>query len=356
MEQAFRTQSKFIRQQLQAKLQEKGFYQSYVDGAWGPGTRNAFDSFALNANKTHLLTSYTGANELMRMLLNSEDVEQLSVVDESTQVGTAQNIDDALEGPAEQPAQDPEVVKKKLKIADEQLTLLNEVLKNQVMEDGSGDFSKDKVKAVKARISVIEAFKGQSVSEAQETTGTTTMPVSLSGAKAAKIYPLIPYYTPGSGQVGELQVAPLATGKGVVYDFKFIQHVGGSGDTSSTITIDSADIEQLNHGIKKSHEWSVVSKEKGLRQLHQKAASCFPESMCGADGSGSPTKVMFMLYEDGSTAAKIQQKSGDTIVGYNLSIDAALLLSSYLDFMKSKGEAEFSVGTMTDADLNSVFK
>jgi peptidoglycan hydrolase-like protein with peptidoglycan-binding domain len=356
MEQAFRTQSRFIRQQLQAKLQEKGFYQSYVDGAWGPGTRNAFDSFAMNEGKTHLLTSYTGSNELMRMLLSEEDVEQLSVVDESTQVGTAENIDDALDSSTAQPTPDPEAVKQKLKIADEQLSLLNEVLRIQVMEDGSGDFSKDKVKAVKARISVIEAFKGQSVSDTNATVGATTMPVSLSGAKVARIYPLIPYYTPGSGQVGELQVAPRATGNGVVYDFNFIQHATGSEDISSTISINSADIEQLNHGIKKSHEWSAVAQKKGLRQLHQKAASCFPESMCGDGAGGTPTKVMFMLYEDGSTAAKIQQKNGNTIVGYNLSVDAALLLSSYLDFMKSKGEAEFSVGTMTDADLNSVFK
>jgi peptidoglycan hydrolase-like protein with peptidoglycan-binding domain len=356
MEQAFRTQSRFIRQQLQAKLQEKGFYQSYVDGAWGPGTRNAFDSFAMSVSKTHLLTSYTGANEIMRMLLSEDEVEQLSVVDESTQVGTAENIDDALEGSSAQPAQDPEAVKKKLKIADEQLSLLNEVLRIQVMEDGSGEFAKDKIKAVKARISVIEAFKGQSVSDADATVGAPTMPVSLSAAKVARIYPLIPYYTPGSGQVGELQVAPRATGKGVVYDFNFIQHATDTEDISSTISINSADIEQLNYGIKKSHEWSGVAKKKGLRQLHQKAASCFPESMCSDSGSGTPTKVMFMLYEDGSTAAKIQQKKGNTIVGYNLSDEAALLLSSYLDFMQSKGEAEFSVGTMTDADLNNVFK
>jgi hypothetical protein len=77
--------------------------------------------------------------------------------------------------------------------------------------------------------------------------------------------------------------------------------------------------------------------------------------MCD-DESGTPTKVMFMLYEDGSTAAKIQQKGSNTVFGYNLSIEAALLLSSYLDYMKGKGEAEYSVGTMTDADLNNVFK
>ncbi len=356
MEQAFRTQSRFIRRQLQARLQEKGFYYSYIDGAWGPGTRGAFESYATSSGKTHLLTTYAGANEMMRALLSPEEVQQYTVTEEPANSATSDDAGDVTQDVAQDTAPDPAEVQKKLKIADDQLALLNEVLRVQVMGSGSGDFSKDKVNAVKARIAAIEAFRGQSVSDAGASVGATAMPASLSGKKVAGIYPLIPFYTPGSGQVGELEVAPRATGKGVVYDLKFVQHISGSNDSSNTISINSADIEQVNYGIEKSHEWSSVATKKGLRQLHQKVASCFPEKMCDDDKSDTPTKVLFMLYEDGSTAAKIQQKTSDNIYGYNLSIDSALLLASYLDYMKSKGEAEYSVGTMTDADLNSVFK
>ncbi len=356
MEQAFRSQSNFIRRQLQARLQEKGFYYSYIDGAWGPGTRSAFDSFASSSGQTHLLTSYSGANEIMRMLLSPEEVQQVTFTEEPENSAQAGDTGDAAGDVADNTAQDSEAAQQRLKIANDQLALLNEVLRVEKTQGGSGDFHNDKVNAVKERIAVIEEFKGQSVTDAGATAGTTTMPVALSAQKVAGIYPLIPFYTPGSGQVGELEVAPRATGKGVVYDFKFVQHIAGSSDSSNIISINSADIGQINHGIQKSHEWSGVAKKKGLRQLHQKVASCFPEDMCDDDNSDTPTKVLFMLYEDGSTAAKIQQKTSSNLFGYNLSIDSALLLASYLDYMKAKGEAEYSVGTMTDADLNSVFK
>ncbi len=358
MEQVFRAQSRFIRRQLQARLQEKGFYYSYIDGAWGPGTQGAFENYATSSGNTALLTSYAGANELMRMLLSPEEAQQFTVTEEPVNSTPQDEAGDVSDDVASNTVEDSEAVQKRLKIADDQLALLNEVLRVENTQGGSGSFHQDKVSAVKDRIAAIEAFRGQSVSEssASATTGTTTLPVSLSGRKVAGIYPLIPFFTPGSGQVGELEVAPRATGKGVVYDFNFVQHVSESNNSSSTISINSADIAQVVYGIQKSHEWSDVAKKKGLRQLHQKVASCFPEDMCDDDKSDTPTKVLFMLYEDGSTAAKIQQKGGGNIIGYNLSIDSALLLASYLDYMKAKGEAEYSVGTMTDADLNSVFK
>ncbi len=350
MEQVFRTQSGFIRRQLQARLQEKGFYYSYVDGAWGPGTQGAFENYASSTGNTQLLTSHAGANELMRMLLSPEEAQQFSDLREPPPANSA------AADVADNAASDPAIEQKKLKIANDQLALLNEVLRVETTQGGSGDFHKDKVDALEARIDILEEFKGQSASNTGAKSDSTTMPVAQSGQKVAGIYPLIPYSSPGSGQVGELEVAPQATDKGMVYNFKFVQHIAGSNDSVNTISINSADLAQLNYGLQKSHEWSAEAKKKGLRQLYQKDASCFPEDMCDDDDSDTPTKVLFMLYEDGSTAAKIQQKSGNNTFGYNLSMDSALLLASYLDYMKAKGETEYGVGTMTNADLNSVFK
>ncbi len=357
MEQVFRTQSQFVRRQLQVRLQEKGFYYSYIDGAWGPGTQGAFENYAASSGKTHLLTNYVGANELMRMLLSPEEAQQFKVAEEPVNnAPPADEAGDVPQGIAAETAIDPEVAKEKIKVADDQLALMNDVLSAEIMAKGNGDFHQDKVNAVKARIAVIEAFRGQSIADSGASVGATSMPVSLSDPGVAKIYPLIPFYMPGSGQAGELQIVPRATGKGVVYDFNFIQHGGDAGGAGNIITINSSDIAEINHGIEKSHEWSSEAKKKGLRQLYQKVASCFPEDMCDDGKAGAATKVLFMLYEDGSTAAKIQQKSGDNIVGYNLSIESALLLASYLDYMKAKGEASYGAGIMTDADLNSVFK
>lgn len=67
--QAFWSQSDFVRRQIQVKLQQRGFYYSYIDGAWGPGTQSAFEGFASSTGNIQLLTSYAGANELIRMIL-----------------------------------------------------------------------------------------------------------------------------------------------------------------------------------------------------------------------------------------------------------------------------------------------
>lgn len=372
MEQVFRTQSRFIRSQLQARLQEKGFYYSRIDASWGPGTRSAFEGYASSIGQTQLLTNYAGANELMRMLLSPDEVQQFTVtaapvnnvgavpnnMNAANNTNIQNSADSAPAEAADNAAVDPEEVQKRHKIADDQLALLNEVLKVETAQGGQGAFGQDKIAALKERISLIEEFRDQSDSDASAAAGgNTTLPVSNANArKVANIYPLIPYYTPGSGQAGELEVIPRATDNGLVYDLNFVSHTDGANDARNTITLPSSDKDNINHGIMKSHEWSSVAMKKGLRQLHQKVASCFPEDMCDDDDDDAPTKVLFMLYEDGSTAAKIQKKVGNTVFGYNLSIDSALLLASYLDYMKAKGEAEYGVGSMTDADLNSVFK
>ncbi len=69
VQQAFWGQSSFVRRQLQSKLQQMGFYYSYIDGVWGPATQSALEDYASSTGNIHLLTSYAGANELMRMLL-----------------------------------------------------------------------------------------------------------------------------------------------------------------------------------------------------------------------------------------------------------------------------------------------
>ncbi len=68
--QAFRSQSSFVRHQLQAKLQRMGFYHSYIDGTWGPGTQSALENYASSTGNIQLLTSYTGVNEIIRMVLS----------------------------------------------------------------------------------------------------------------------------------------------------------------------------------------------------------------------------------------------------------------------------------------------
>lgn len=63
-----------------------------------------------------------------------------------------------------------------------------------------------------------------------------------------------------------------------------------------------------------------------------------------------------MLYEDGSTAVRLQKNKGKFRSAFNLSIESGLLLSAYMDYMAEIGEKDFVANTMTDTDLDGIFQ
>ncbi len=62
------------------------------------------------------------------------------------------------------------------------------------------------------------------------------------------------------------------------------------------------------------------------------------------------------LYEDGSTAVRLQKNRGKFRSAFNLSIESGLLLSAYMDYMAEIGEKDFAANTMTDKDLDGIFQ
>jgi len=370
MEQAFRSQSRYIREQLQTQLQEKGYYRSYIDGAWGRGTRSAFEGYATDTGNTHLLTTAGGAGEIMKLLLNPEEGQ--GVVE--SEVGTAtvpgksvetEELDDLADAVVDRTANPQELqdLQQKIGIADQQLTLLNEVLRVQMKDGDQQDpFAMAKIQVLKSRIAAIDNFRGQVAAAIEDRQGRATAlagpNMGASATKVSSIYPKIPYYLPGTTELGEMRVAPRVTDKGfLIYDLNFMEINDGYERVSETISMPGFDMADMMLGLKKTHDWSVVAQEKGVRQKHEKVAICFPESMCKDNRAGnSSTEVVFMLNQDGSTGAKIQRNSGNSVSGYDFSLESALLLSSYLDYMKKVGEADYTSGTVSNADLDTMFK
>ncbi|MEK9763973.1 MAG: hypothetical protein VW729_14935, partial [Deltaproteobacteria bacterium] len=78
---------------------------------------------------------------------------------------------------------------------------------------------------------------------------------------------------------------------------------------------------------------------------------------CGVREVGkASTEVVFQIYENGSTAGKLQRVKGEFVSGYNMSVESTVLLGAYLKYMRDIGEQEFKVGSMTEKDLDSLFK
>ena len=89
----------------------------------------------------------------------------------------------------------------------------------------------------------------------------------------------------------------------------------------------------------------------------EKRAACFPDANCAEKKVGtSSTEVIFQIYENGSTSGKIQRNKGRFSVGYNFSVESAVLLAGYLDYMVDVGSREFNVGTMTDEEVEDLFQ
>ncbi len=371
MAQAFRSQSRYIRKQIQVKLQEKGLYRSYIDGAWGRGTRTAMESFAIDEGKSHLLTTETGANQLMGILLNPEQGQQQQIgqdtgaMPEMVQTGGGDALDDLADIAPDSTGNADEIadIKSKLSIAHRQHTLLKEVLRVQSRNGSRQDpFTQAKIEAVTARVAAIEMFQDKTISNAE---GRYDMPITpasssmeIAQSKISRIFPKLPYSTTGTDQIGEMRITPRVTSKGVlVYEFNFLEPGADLDRIRETLSMYNEDVSSIMFGLEKTHEWSEVAQSKGVRQNHEKVAVCFPENMCEDKIAGVvSTEVIFVLYTDGATAAKIQRNNGSAVSGYNLSIDSALVLASYLDYMKTEGEAGFSTGTVTNADLDTLFK
>ena len=67
------------------------------------------------------------------------------------------------------------------------------------------------------------------------------------------------------------------------------------------------------------------------------------------------TEILFQIYENGSTAGRIQRNRGTFVNGYNLSVESSLLMAAYLTYMRDIGIKEFNLGNMTDDDVRDLF-
>lgn len=186
----------------------------------------------------------------------------------------------------------------------------------------------------------------------------TNANLGVTAVKASEVFPRVPYYIPGTDETGEMWVKPYVTDGGVLmYDFNFVASHSDFERIKDTIEMSSKNVRSVAEALVKVTKWSDVAISKGMRRRYQKSAVCFPQEMCGKSEAGNNSaEVIFMLYEDGSTAARLQENKGRFRSGYNLSVESGLLLSAYMDYMAEIGENEFEANTMTDKDLDMVFK
>jgi hypothetical protein len=182
--------------------------------------------------------------------------------------------------------------------------------------------------------------------------------LSVSAFRAADTFPKIPFYVPGTAEIGEMLAIPRVTDDGyLVYQFDFLDPTSTYDKVRDTIEVRHSEIQSLIDGLHKVDEWTKVAQENNVNRRIEKTSSCIPEGACTEKKQGvSSTEVVFQIYEDGSTAGRIQRNKGKFAVGYNMSVESSILLSAYLTYMKEAGSKEFNIGVMTDKEVEKLFK
>ena len=222
--------------------------------------------------------------------------------------------------------------------------------------------SKRKLSSVDERLAELRELVNSVEVEAQGKYGTPIRPTNanlgVTAAKASEVFPRVPYYVPSTDETGELWIKPFVTDAGMLmYDFNFVTEHSDFDNIRETIELTSENIRSVAGALVKVTEWSDKALSQNLHRSYEKSAFCFPSAMCGkAEDGFNSSEVYFVLYEDGSTAVRLQKNKGKFRSAFNLSIESGLLLSAYMDYMAEIGEKDFAANTMTDKDLDGMFQ
>ena len=181
--------------------------------------------------------------------------------------------------------------------------------------------------------------------------------LNVSAFRSAETYPKIPFYIPGTNEIGEMLVIPKVSDDGyLLYKLDFLDPTSEYDKVRDSISILHENIENVILGLQKIDEWTVVAQKNKLNRRISKTSICVPSDACKIKKQGvTSTEIIFQVYEDGSTSGRIQRNKGLFSVGYNMSVESTILMSSYLVYMQEVGAQEFKSGSMSDEQVESLF-
>jgi len=185
----------------------------------------------------------------------------------------------------------------------------------------------------------------------------TNANLTVSAFRAADTFPKIPFYVPGKNEIGEMLVIPRVTDDGFLeYQFDFLDPTATYDKVRDTLSIPHGNVDDVILGLQKVDEWTKVAQDNNVNRRIEKTSACIPVDACETKKQGiSSSEIIFQVYEDGSTAGRIQRNKGLFSVGYNMSVESSILLSAYLTYMRDVGAKEFKIGIMTDEEVEKLF-
>ena len=305
--------------------------------------------------------------------VQSEVAQATQATNQSIQENTAatQQVASAVTSATQLSAEKADEMNKKIADLSAQIATLSKVLEEQKKQQASTTDAEEKpaidqtIVAINLRIETLQKqYNEVDTVFSQYLTSITPndRDLYLTARKASQLYPKVPYYIPGTSEIGEFWVEPKVTDAGeLMFNFRLIDPAAENDTTRSLINMNLAQLEVTQSALFKLYKNSVIAHDKKIRENYTKRVACFPTDQCpeerqkGEKGKTS-TEVLFMIYEDGSTGGKLQQNKGAFQEGVNFSIDSALLLQAYLAHVINEAKLEFESGTRTQQQLDEMFQ
>ena len=217
------------------------------------------------------------------------------------------------------------------------------------------------LKSVEGKISALNRKKDRLQAKFSRKFSTPIRPtnekLNRTSFRASQIFPKIPFYIPGSSEIGEMLTIPRVTEQGdLVYRLDFLDPTSTYEKVRDSIAIPHENINGVINALLKIDKWTETAQQNNVTRNLSKTALCIPNGKCQTKKRGTvSTEILFQLYEDGSTAGRIQRNKGTFATGYNMSVESSLLMAAYLTYMRDIGAREFNLGNMTDAEVKSLF-
>lgn len=365
----FRQQPELDQYILQDRLKKMGLYNSIVDGKWGPRTKNAIMGYAKLKGHDELLITYVGADTLIKSIINEKQIDD----DGNTilSLGSSENVegdsnkstnnlsDNSFDNTQNQKSLDE--LKVRVNEIQKQIELLTAMVEDQKTRPES-EFRQSKIDAILDQLAKYTGEQKKYSKIAERIYQTPIRPVNqnlgITALRASETFPKIPYYIAGTKEIGDMFVAPKVSDTGeLYYDFRFMDSTSDYAQVRESILIATGEVLMMVNGFEKIDAWTKITQDKDIRKRFSKRVICFPESDCMEKKIGNTsTEVIFLIYEDGSTAAKVQRNKGDYSSGFNFSVESSMMLAAYLEFVKGVGEKDYETGSMTEEELGTLFK
>ncbi len=244
-------------------------------------------------------------------------------------------------------------------------TMIDEQRKMAAGNKGLEDVARESTSRLEARMTDLKARfldKTTQLSRYRTSIRPNDPDLLITPRKASEVHFKIPYYVPGTPETGEFWLEPVVTDAGeLTFNLRFIDPGSENDKTRESIPLSVADVDIVKKALLQVIGWASVAHAKHIRRDYTQRAACFPADKCPAesgpkrDGVAS-TEIDFKIYEDGSTAARIQRNKGRFVGGYNISIDSAYELQAYFGYVLTEGKTEFEAGSRTDEQMRELFK